>query len=113
MPGDNCAFNGCGTSRRTKGVGIFKVPKDKKWRSEFLNVLTKYREKDDGFKRQLHIDSLHVCEKHFAPDEIIICRFIDNHVEDDLCVKIYSVAQKSLTKAAMIIFYVPCINFLI
>ena len=26
MPGVNCAIVGCGTSRRTKGIGIFKLP---------------------------------------------------------------------------------------
>ena len=29
MPGDNCSVFGCGTSRRTKGVGIWKLPKAK------------------------------------------------------------------------------------
>jgi len=26
MPGDNCAVFGCGSSRRTKGIGIWKLP---------------------------------------------------------------------------------------
>ena len=39
MPGVNCAIVGCGTSRRTKGIGIFKLPaakndKYKRWREE-------------------------------------------------------------------------------
>ena len=29
MPGDNCVMFGCGTSRRTKGVGIWKLPNAK------------------------------------------------------------------------------------
>ena len=29
MPGDNCFMFGCGTSRRTKGVGIWKLPNAK------------------------------------------------------------------------------------
>ena len=36
MPGDNCVMFGCETSRRTKGVGIWKLPNakedHKKWR---------------------------------------------------------------------------------
>ena len=44
MPGDNCAFNQCGTSRRTKGVGLFKLPtaKDEEstnWRRDFYLTL--------------------------------------------------------------------------
>lgn len=26
MPGENCAFFGCGTCRKVKGIGIWKVP---------------------------------------------------------------------------------------
>ena len=45
MPGDNCAFNQCGTNHRTKGNGLFKLPTAKddasrKWRQDFLNILT-------------------------------------------------------------------------
>ena len=29
MPGDNCFMFGCGTSRKTKGVGIWKLPNAK------------------------------------------------------------------------------------
>ena len=78
MPGDNCAFNQCGTSRRTTGVGLFKIPaprrpdyqETKLWRDQFLNILRKCRIEDDNFKRQLAANTLHVCEKHFRPDEI-------------------------------------------
>ena len=81
IPGDNCAFNQCETNRRTKGIGLFKLPTAKedasrKWRQDFLNILTKYRVDDKNFKRQLAADSLHVCEKHFLPEEINICKSI-------------------------------------
>ena len=41
MPGVNCAVIGCGSCRRTKGIGIFKLPsakddKHKRWRDEWL-----------------------------------------------------------------------------
>ena len=29
MPGVNCAVIGCGSCRRTKGIGIFKLPSAK------------------------------------------------------------------------------------
>lgn len=45
------------------------------WRKDFLNVLTKYRVQDESFKRQLAADSLHVCERHFLPEEIKICKY--------------------------------------
>ena len=40
MPGANCAVFGCGSCRRTKGIGIWKLPvaKDeahRKWRDEW------------------------------------------------------------------------------
>ena len=79
MPGDNCAFNQCGTNRKTKGIGLFKLPTAKddasrEWRQDFLNILTKYRVEDKNFKTQLANDSLHVCEKHFLPEEISTCK---------------------------------------
>ena len=49
MPGDNCAVFGCGSCRRTKGIGIWKLPaaKDeahKKWRDDWLSEITKTRD---------------------------------------------------------------------
>ena len=54
MPGVNCAVVGCGTSRRTKGIGIFKLPaaknaKYKRWREEWLSEITKTRVIDKAF----------------------------------------------------------------
>ncbi len=68
-------------NRRTKGIGLFKLPTarddaSKKWRQDFLNILTKYRVKDKDFKRQLAADSLHICEKHFLPEETNTCKSI-------------------------------------
>ena len=46
MPAVNCTIVGCGTSRRTKGIGIFKLPaakndKHKKWSKEWVSEITK------------------------------------------------------------------------
>ena len=51
MPGDNCAVFGCGSCRRTKGIGIWKLPapKDEKHKNrtaEWLNEIMKTREID-------------------------------------------------------------------
>ena len=54
MPGVNCALIGCGSCRRTKGIGIFKLPsakddKHKRWRGEWVGELKKTREVDKDF----------------------------------------------------------------
>ena len=51
VPGDNCFMFGCGTSRRTKGVRIWKLPnvKDedhKKIEEDWLGEIMKTREVD-------------------------------------------------------------------
>ena len=67
----------CGTTRRKtfKNVGIFKLPSRKnaewrKWREEILNVILKYRVADKHFKEQLEKDRVHICERHFKPEEV-------------------------------------------
>ena len=61
MPGDNCAVLGCETSRRTEGVGIFKLPalkneEYKTWRAQWLSELTKTRVIDTDFRSQVDND---------------------------------------------------------
>eukprot|EP00795_Rhopilema_esculentum_P009853 gene9853-18438_t len=81
MPGENCCMNGCGVSRRKAAnnpdgkIGLFKIlaakdEKSKQWRKELLNIITKYRKQDKSFKRQLANDTLHICKKHFVPEDI-------------------------------------------
>lgn len=43
MPGENCSVFGCGTCRRSKGIGIWKLPAPrnaeyKKWREDWLKI---------------------------------------------------------------------------
>ena len=59
MPGVNCAVFGGGPCRRTKGIGIFKLPsakdeKHKRWREEWLDELKITRELDEDFRRQIN-----------------------------------------------------------
>ena len=61
MLGENCAVWGCGSCRRTKGLGIFKLPaaKDevqKKWREGWLGEITKTREKNFEFQKLIEND---------------------------------------------------------
>ena len=56
MPGENCAVWGCGSCRRTKGIGIWKLPSAKneahmKWRDDWLNEITKTRVIDQDFRQ--------------------------------------------------------------
>ena len=58
MPGVNSAVVGCGTSRRTKGIGIFKLPAakndiQKRWREEWLSEITKTRVIDKAFREKI------------------------------------------------------------
>ena len=56
MPGDNCSVFGYGSCRRTKGIGIWKLPSArnaeyKKWREEWLSAITKTRVMDEDLKK--------------------------------------------------------------
>lgn len=80
MPGDNCSVLGCGSCRRTKGIGIWKLPlaKDeahRKWREEWLGEIKKTRDMDPDFREQIKKDRVYTCEKHFAPEDIEICEY--------------------------------------
>ena len=80
MRGVNCSVFGCGSSRRTKGMGIWKLPlaKDEvhgKWRDEWLGEIKKTREMDQNFREQLKNDRIYTCERHFAPEDIEICKY--------------------------------------
>ena len=79
MPGDNCSVFACGTCRKTKGVGIWKIPKakeedHKKWREDWLGKIMKTREVDCVFKRQVESHKVFTCEKHFHPEDIETCK---------------------------------------
>lgn len=77
MPGANCCIVGCSTNRRTKGVGIFKLPSKKlypNWRENWLNVVTKSRVIDKDFRLQIESDRVYTCEKHFKPEDIEVCK---------------------------------------
>lgn len=63
-----------------KGIGIFKLPaatteKRKVWRNEMLNEITKSRVVDLQFREQINNDKVYICEKHFLPEQIEICKY--------------------------------------
>ena len=79
MPGRNCSVVGCGKSRTTPHLGIFKIPKAINerypiWRREWLGILLKTRVEDANFKRQIEADTVYTCELHFKKEDIDICK---------------------------------------
>jgi len=61
MLGENCAVSGCGSSRRKKGISIWKLAKAKyesypKWRDEWLGETKKTRDVDQSFKELITND---------------------------------------------------------
>ena len=79
MPDRNCAVFGCGSCRRTKGIGIWKLPlavdeKHREWGEAWLGKLKKTRVIDSDFRDQIRNDRVYTCEKHFAPEDVEICK---------------------------------------
>ena len=79
------SLRGCSSYRRSKGITIFKIPpknlkfkdaEQEKWRRDMINIITRDREIDSDLRRQINEDRLHICEKHFQPDEMYYCKFI-------------------------------------
>ena len=75
MPGENCAIVGCSTSRRHKGISIFKVPLpnnefNKKWNRDLINIITKDRQLDEPLKKRIASCNLYICERHFSLKQI-------------------------------------------
>ena len=71
MPGANCSIYGCKTSRKDKGIAIFRVPTGEdefstKWRDEIVNIITKDRVIDKNLRRQIDTKNLYTCELHYS-----------------------------------------------
>ena len=79
MLGENCAFPKCSTSRKDKGISLFKVPTpDKtnhesiKWTKDLIDIILKYHVKDQSLIKRMQSYKLYICERHFIPDQIYI-----------------------------------------
>ncbi len=77
MPGANGAFPGCETSQRKQytGISIFGVSQRQSpdlvaWRKATINIIKKYREVDESFKRQISSGKIYTCEKHYELEDI-------------------------------------------
>lgn len=76
MPGANCSIYGCSTSRKNKGIAIFRVPTgndeySKTWREKIVNIITRDREIDYSLRQQIEHRTLHTCELHYS-DECLL-----------------------------------------
>ena len=56
MPGANFCMVNCSSSRISKGIGLFKLPKawskdHEKWRQDLINIITKTRKFPETVRR--------------------------------------------------------------
>ena len=85
MPGDNRAVFDCGSCRRTKRIGIWKLPEEKdeahkKWRDGWLREITKAREFEHEFRKGIENNKVFTCEKHFDVEDFEIGKYgYDKH----------------------------------
>ena len=77
MPGDKCSVLGCGSCRRTKGIGIWKLSLlrtrlTKEGKKIGSTNLTKSRVVDAELKKKEKIenDKVFTSEEHFAGEDI-------------------------------------------
>ena len=80
MPGANCSVIQCGSSRRTKGISLFKLPSPKTealktWRKELLIIITRDRVVDKDFQKQIDNDTVHICSRHFTEEQFYVCKY--------------------------------------
>jgi hypothetical protein len=87
MPGRNCAFFGCPTSRKHK-LSLFQIPVvnakqsehtaslKKKSREEWLNIILRTREMTSELKERINKNNIYVCELHFKADCILKGMFV-------------------------------------
>ena len=107
MPGDNCLVFGCGTCRRTKGIGICKTALCTKCRiQEVARRLTEWDHENKSywqrFPKQNDSDKVFICEKHFKPEDVELCEYCSCHVGFLGC-------QHQLTSCQLSLV---CLNFL-
>ena len=66
MFGKNSAIPGCSISRKDK-TSIFKVPLpnndiNKKWSKELIEIILKYRQRDESLNKRIQSHKLFICE---------------------------------------------------
>lgn len=83
MPGANCSIFGCSVSRRKKhkGISLFAIapssgldPTKAEWKKKLISIITRDRVIDKELRRQIKEGKLHICERHFNPDDIEVSK---------------------------------------
>ena len=102
MPGENCAIVGCSTSRKHKGISIFKVPLpnnefNKKWNRDLINIITKDRQVGEPLKKRIVSCNLYICERHFSPEQI--WKYPSRKVLKDGALSSLSLPEKSIASS--------------
>ena len=88
MPGSNCAFFGCGTSRN-HGLSMFKIPSlhaendehtstlKREIRDELLRLILRTREMELDFFKNISMRIICICcELHFKPQCILTSKYL-------------------------------------
>ena len=87
MPGENCAFYGCSTSRKHK-LSLFKLPSPREDESEetktlktnarqaWISLILRTRESTPELKKRIEANNIYLCELHFKPECFNICKYI-------------------------------------
>ena len=76
MSGENCAIPGCSISKKDK-ISIFQVPlpnnhANKKWSEELIDIILKYRQRDESLNKRIQSHTLFICKRHFTVDQIYV-----------------------------------------
>jgi hypothetical protein len=91
MPGANCAFFGCPTSR-SHNLALFKLTTiaaadgehtkalKKNAREEWLRLVLRTREMTPDLKLRIEKNNIYVCELHFKPECIVTGTFISRNI---------------------------------
>ena len=79
IPRENCVLPKCITSKKNKGSSLFKVPTPGKtndesiqWTKDLIDIILKYRAKDQSLIKRMQSYILYICEGHFTLDQIYI-----------------------------------------
>ena len=82
MPGSNCAFYGCSTSRRHK-LSLFRIPTvaasdsdhtkslKQNARAEWLRLILRTRESTPELQKRIDANNIYICELHFKQECIL------------------------------------------
>ena len=86
MPGSNCTFYGCSTSRKHK-LSLFRIPTvaasdsdhtkslKQNARAEWLRLILRTRESTPELQKRIDANNIYICELHFK-QECVFNRYV-------------------------------------